>query len=660
MKNKSFITFALSLLAAVCFAQPQGSKFGQVSDEVLDMTIYPADSAASAVVLFDIGNSEFLYNQTKGSFEIKYTRHVRIKILTPDGFDWADFSIPLYSSQGNREKLSRIKAYTFNKSDGKTERESLNNSDIIDEKSSERLTYRKFTMPKVRVGSVIDVNYDITSDFYYNFQDWNFQYTIPVIASSYTTVIPEYYTYRKHMTGYVNIKTTSSSSMQTILFRDNSRHTYQTDIFTYYAENIEALPFESFVDNRDNYRSSIEFELQSIHFPGSAFREFSSTWESIVKELTEHFDFGVQLSGTRYLQEDLQQLSLEDLSVEEQLTEVYNFIRSKVSWNERYRVFTDVGARQAYRNGTGNSAEVNFNLINALRELGFDAMPVALSTRSNGRIFPYQITVSRLNHVIALVRTNEHEYLIDATSTFPSPFILPDQCLNEKGRIIDIVNNDWIMLDKAATSRTITMNETIPDENGTVKGSVHSVYSTYQAFYMYRQTHTESKLTDYTETLAKRFQNADIEIGYAALDEENPDQFKLTFTYETGEAIVAAGSFMYLDPVVGFGFDLNPFRQQKRKLPVNFTYPQDIQYNNKIVIPEGYEVEEYPQNLSISLPGGDCRFLFSVTTINNELVINARLIIKRIIFPAEEYADLKAFFDAVIKKQEEKVVLKKI
>lgn len=659
-KVRFLSTIILILFASDCFTQPEGSKFGRVSDDELDMVIYAADSSASALILFDIGQSEFQYNQNSGSFEIRFSRHVRIKILTTDGFEWADFSIPLYSASGQSERLSRIRAYTFNKTNGNVEKMPLNNSDLIDEKSSDRVTIRKFTMPQVRVGSVIDLNYEITSDFFFSLQTWNFQYTIPVLASSYTTIIPEYYTYRQHISGYVQVDTKSASKTQIIQFRDHKTHNYRTDLVTYYAVNVEALPFESYVDNRNNYRSNIEFELKSIFFPGSTFREFTSTWESIVKELDNHPGFGAQLSGTRYMHDDLQNFEFKDLSPEEQITKVFNFVRNKISWNQQYSLTTNVGVRQAYRNGSGNSAEVNFSLINALREIGFNVFPVALSTRSNGRIFPHQVTITRLNHVIALVKTPEKEYLVDATSSFPNPFILPSECLNEKGRIIDETNNNWINLDQAGTSRSITIKETTLQEDGTEKGSVILSCNNYLADIMYRNTNTESKLNDYIKILGRQYQNAIIEICEATLDKENPEQFKLSFTYETGETMIAAGNMIYLNPFVGFGFDLNPFKKPERKLPVNFTFPQEIRYINKITVPHGYQIEEYPENLNIMLKQGNCQFLLSTTFINNEVVVTARLTINRIIFPAEEYSDMKSFFDAIIKKQEEKIIFKKI
>jgi len=677
MRNKLILAGLLIFYVASCLAQSEVSRFGRVSDEELEMTVYAPDSSASAVILFDNGETEIVYNEKKSQFEIKHSRHVRIKVLTKDGLDWADFSIPLYSSSGMREQLSRLRGFTFNKQNGRTDRERLNTSSVIDEVRTERLTLKKFTMPKVVEGSVIDVAYDITSDYLFNLHDWRFQYSIPCIYSVYKTIIPEYYNYRHHISGYEFVAVNRSIGQRSIIYsyhtgnrgtqmaptggyRQQETINYTVDITTYTAENIPALPNESFVDNRNNYVTQIDFELLSYRFPGGSQRQFTTNWENIVRELLDHSNFGAQLSGTRYLRDDVQKVVSEDQSFEEQLSAVFGFIKEKISWNQRYRLFAGDGARQAYRNGTGNSAEINFNFINALRELGFDAMPVALSTRSNGRILPHQITLSGFNHVIALVRNNGKQYLIDATSDYPNPFILPAECLNDRGRIIDLTANDFISLDQSGSSRSVTMIASEINENNQFSGSVTALHTTYQAVRLHGRTKTDKNREDFIEALSKRYDNAEISLEKAAIDENDSRNFNTTFSFASDESAIFSGDMLYLSTMTGFEFDLNPFRQQTRKLPVNFTYQQDIQYSNRIAIPEGYKVEDIPENLSIALPQGDCRFLFSASLMNEEVVINARLMLNRIIFPPEEYLELKSFFDAIIKKQEQKLVLKKI
>jgi hypothetical protein len=198
------------------------------------------------------------------------------------------------------------------------------------------------------------------------------------------------------------------------------------------------------------------------------------------------------------------------------------------------------------------------------------------------------------------------------------------------------------------------------NEHRQFSGSVTTLHSDYMAVRLHERTKTEQNREDFIETLGKRYDNAEITLEHAEIDEANSRNFNASFTFASDESAIFSGDMLYLNPMPGFEFDLNPFRQQTRKLPVNFTYQQDIQYANRITIPEGYQVEEIPENLSIALPQGDCRFLFSASLMNEEVVINARLMLNRIIFPPEEYHDLKSFFDAIFKKQEQKLILKKI
>lgn len=671
IRKTSFLIILFLFAGQFLPAQPESMREGRITDAEMDMQFYPADSSAAAVVLFDDGRSEIEYNESKGSFEVRYTRHIRIKILTREGLDWADFSIPVYSTQS----LDRVRAYTFNKENGKTERERLRNRDIIEEKRTDRLTYNKFTLPRVKEGSVIDVSYTISTDHAYRLPGWFFQYTIPVIYSNYQVIVPEYFNYRQHMTGYEHVDTETGSSSRTVVFsyrtggrsgmsasqshRRQGNVSYQVELTTFTAHNVPALPPERYVDNRDNYRTSVEFELLAVQFPGGTMRQYASNWDNIVNEMLDHSDFGGQLSGTRYMRDDLEGLINEEQSFEEQLAAVFHFMKGKISWNGRHRVLTDDGTRNAYRNGSGNSAEINLNLIKALNELGFDAKPVALSTRANGRIFPFQVTMGRFNHVIAMVTHTGQHFLMDATSRFADPFVLPTACLNDQGRIIDRTFNDWIALDQSPVSRTITLISAALNENNMLSGNAGIMHTHYSAAYYHNLTR-EGETDDLRKSLESCYQHADIQLETAELDEANQSQYRTQFNFETAEGALIAGDMIYMESLIGFDFDANPFKNPTRRLPVNFTYPRDIQYSAQFTVPEGYAVEDVPESLRLMLPDGDCMFMYSASPMNDQVHINASLVLNRIIFPPEEYPDLKAFFDRVIQKQEEKIVLKKL
>jgi hypothetical protein len=59
------LTLLFGGIALVCIAQKSPIKYGEIPMEDMQMTIYPGDSSASAVVLADYGNSYMDYTDQK-------------------------------------------------------------------------------------------------------------------------------------------------------------------------------------------------------------------------------------------------------------------------------------------------------------------------------------------------------------------------------------------------------------------------------------------------------------------------------------------------------------------------------------------------------------------------------------------------------------------
>lgn len=676
-KNRVILFLSFLFFPLAINAQKEIASFGDVSAEELSMKYYSDDSSAAAVILFDTGESEIVYNNTRERFELIFKRHVRIKILTREGLNYADFEIPLYSSSGRSESLSRLRAFTFNDNGGKIERTRLSNSSIFNEKRTDNLSYTIFTLPNVQEGSVIDISYEVISEFLYNLPDWEFQFNIPVDYSSYSTTIPEYFNYRQHIAGYEDVVISEKKGNRNIMYtqeissrkfgitanassrREQRRLDYAVEISTYTAKKVPALPVESFVDNRNNYRSLLQYELLTIQLPNSPIRQFSTNWDAIVKDLLNHADFGGQMNRSRYMRNDLQHLQDANQDSEALLVSAFEFVRQNIGWDGNYRFFASDGARNAYTHGIGNSAEVNFNLINVLQELDFEVYPVAISTKSNGRILPHQVTMSGFNHVIVLVWLNDEIILLDATSRHLDPFLLPYECLNEQGRLISREVNDWVELNPQNRAVSNLILSSGLDENLHLFGTTKTRYTNHVSIFFYTLTHADESKDKLREYFSELYLNATINIEKASINKDNFSHFDCSLSFHTEEAALSSGNMLYINPMIGFEFDLNPFRSPTRKLPVNFNFPREIRYLNKIKIPEGYIIEDSPEDISVSLPDGSCNFIFSTQQMNDELVISVRMIINRIIFPPDEYPDLKAFFDLVLQKQEEKIVLKK-
>src|SRR5690606_22213269 len=242
---KRLFTIAFVSITLISFCQKPPLKFGDVSDKEVSLTIYPTDSSAAAVVLYDYGTSAITYNQSDDWFKLGFERITRIKILTKDGYEYADFEVPLYHSSSAKEKLTGLKVVTYNLENGKIVETKMKSDGVFEEKYDQNIDLIKFTAPNVKEGSVIEVAYKITSDFLHYFRDWEFQSTIPVVWSEYRASIPEYFNYEKFMQGYITLfvnetKDVTKSILITSKERSGGRITqtsFQTDKIDYRENN---------------------------------------------------------------------------------------------------------------------------------------------------------------------------------------------------------------------------------------------------------------------------------------------------------------------------------------------------------------------------------------------------------------------------------------
>ena len=260
------------------------------------MTRYEKDSSASAIVLCDFGESSINYNQTSG-FVLNFERTTRIKILKKDGLEWADFQIPLYDDGANDEQVSSLKAVTYNLENGKIVATKAKGDGFFKEKFTDNVNLVKVALPNVKVGSVVEITYHITSDFLMNFWDWEFQETIPVVWSEYRASIPEFFNYDKYMQGYIPLdiadeKVVPSSISITTKERGeggglrSSQTTFYTDKidfsekrFRWVAKDVPAFKSEPFITTYKDYISKINFELAYIKYPNQPIEPVLGSWE---------------------------------------------------------------------------------------------------------------------------------------------------------------------------------------------------------------------------------------------------------------------------------------------------------------------------------------------------------------------------------------------
>src|SRR5258708_7423080 len=112
-----FIFLGLGAGALKGIAQDKSPvRFGKITPADFDLSNRKFDSGATAVVIADIGSSDFEGNN-KGWFSLQFKHFRRVKILNKNGFDAANVEIPLYISGTPGEKLQRLKTVPYNSTD---------------------------------------------------------------------------------------------------------------------------------------------------------------------------------------------------------------------------------------------------------------------------------------------------------------------------------------------------------------------------------------------------------------------------------------------------------------------------------------------------------------------------------------------------------------
>lgn len=145
---------------------------------------------------------------------------------------------------------------------------------------------------------------------------------------------------------------------------------------------------------------------------------------------------------------------------------------------------------------------------------------------------------------------------------------------------------------------------------------------------------------------------------YNQIDSLNQPVF-IEYKIDSKEEQNADAGIIYINPVLVGRQNSNPFSSPTREYPVDFGVPFSEAYSLQLTIPEGYSLEELPKSKMLVLPEKGGKFQYQVTQVGNKIMLNFRLSIDKTLFIPSQYESLKEFYNLVINKQAEQIILKK-
>lgn len=673
---KMLIVGTMMLIIGPCITRAQSVgdnkekspvSFGKINVTDFESSVYSIDSAASAVILADIGSSRIEGNN-KGWFSVIHTHYRRVHVLNKAAYDLADVAINLYVDGNDQEKLIKVKANTYNLEGGKIVTSSLSSKDVFTDKSDKNHVTRKFTFSNVKEGSIIEYEYTTSSDFLFNFQPWAFQGKIPRLWSEYNVEIPEFLEYVFLSYGYhpFYIRAEKSQERQFSVHESGTasgseRYQFKSNVksIRFVMKDVFALKEEPFISTLANHISRIDFQLSGYREP-LAIKRILGDWTTSCEKLLSFDDFGADLGkDNKWLDEEMTKVQVKDTSLLARVRQTFYYVRDQYKCNGTQGIYlSKAGLKNVVKAKGGNVADINLLLTAMLRYMQVEAHPVILSTTEHGIAHPFYPLLSQYNYVIVKAMVNGKAMLLDASNTsLPFGKLMP-YCYNGIARAIYgesepiYLNTDSL---REASQVYITL---AANEKGEMMGRITKHLGEHE------DINTQAKLkADGIEGIRKEMEKSmgtemvlDSLQVISGQDDDPKSLLKYTYVLNGNDE-----QLLFINPLQTEQTKKNPFVSAIRNYPIEMPYRFDETLIFNLNVPSGYTLDEVPKSMVISLDEErSCIYQYKIHVEGNKVELLSRFTINRANFAADEYPTLRSFFDLVVKKQNETIVLKKI
>lgn len=652
MRLRSVIAAFCLFLCIDSFAQriPVTEKLDQVSVEECEFDTYPADTSAAALVLWENCDLVIDFNNTYGiCLQKRYCK--RVKILKESGKSYASGTIYLSDSKNEKENILRLSVTTYNLENGKVEKIKAPKSSIVRSQHNETTQKVAYAAESVKVGSVVEVSYEIYNTYFFDIPDYYLQDYIPVNLSTYSVSIPVWMGYNRSRKGYdhMDVEQFKVNGERVEGLEDN---THMKDV--YRSVDLPAFKEEAMLYCPEQYLDAVSYEITAINLPGN-FRDFSQKWESVATAVNESRICTVMNSRSRF-KDEVEKICAENADDIARLEAIVAMVKSNVVWNEKIALVPDNQA-DILKEHSGDSADINAVTGSAIAAAGFKVSPVLIRSRSHGLLLTNRPMLSAFNTFILHVVTSDGTDLyFDAAE--PSGYfnVLPEMYLVDSGfEVLGEGQYKWVKLTSLTSNTTSYMVSASVSADGTVTGHLGGKYGNVSS-YDFKDAFHDYKDEDELYERVEAFIPVDASNLTISGLKEFSNSSSMEFDFETD--CETAGDMIIVNP---FLFRILPdeaFRHENRKFPVDFTYPEATRYVFDIAIPEGYAVAQLPRNCiySSSLPS---TMSFRVVSNSKTVRVQFQFDNKAMLALPDDYEEVRKYWTDVCALFNERIIFKK-
>lgn len=622
----------------------QDMKFGKYSPHEFALTDVPFESGSDAVVLEEINTSFF------SGVQLMSEIHRRIKVLKESGKSQGDVVLSYFEGKDGIENIQRLRAQVVNVENGVEKVIKLEKRDFFEVDAGDGYKEIRFTFPEVNEGAILEYAYTKVDKSILFVDGWVFQNNIPTIKSSYSITIPEFLDYR--MLG-------QGAKVITSKYRDSSGRLYKWQL-----TDLRSVKTEPYMNHFADYLEKVQFQLagyksQSTNILGqteSGYEKMFSNWQELADFFMDRKTFTSFLNPDKNALKTFPSSDIADTSKIEIVRAHYSYVTQNFIYDGKGGILPNQTINEVSVSKKGNRADINLYLMAILNASGIEAHPVMISSKGNGRsdlvTFPF---ADQFNHLMLVVNTGDKLYYVDACNpSMPMGFLPLDFHVKEgfllkekeSGLMQIIIDhrsgiNQFVEIKSSPENGFLkTTNIRFMDYDAVVYGDI-SQKETLESFKKHIIPTSEENMISFEPSI-KKIANRHV-LETLITNDENPEDeeniFILPFTINR--------------------WTENPFTADTRTFPVDFNYIVNDKYSAKIAIPEGYVLDDYPENISLTIPDGTLSFTYNTVAMNGNVQVNLHFSVKNNFITAENYPSLKYFMEILTSKIKEPLVLQK-
>jgi hypothetical protein len=648
-----------TLLAVVSpFARAQWTP---PTPEELSMTAQPEVPGASAVYLFREETTEDDLHM--------FSIYVRLKVLTEGGKEHANVELGYASfDSGSGTSITDIAGRTIHPDGTIIPFTGKPYEKLIEKTQGVKVMSKVFTLPDVEVGSIIEYRYKLRlDDYHFRSPQWYIQSDLFTRKAHYVWRPTNQQLMSSDDRGQLTnaIAWTPILPVGAELKETQIPGTGLTEgrrIFELSMHDIPPAP-------KEDYMPPISSFTYRVLFYYTPYRSGDEYWKNEGKHWAKLCDKFIGPGSA--VNAAVKDLTSPSDSQDQKLRKLYaaimklentDYTREHSSREEKAEGFKEVhNTDDIWSRKRGSSEEMAELFVAMARAAGMKAYVMTVSNRDSRVFLKAYPSFAQFDDYVAIVNVDGKEQFFDPGSRY-----CPYGHLAWKHTGVGGVRQTdgasalaETSLESYTNSRTQRIADLVIDEHGTVTGTVKLTYTGNPALHWRQQSLTgdATSLERELRLSLEQILPQGMEVKVTSIEKlEDYEQPLIVSLAAKGTLGSFTGKRIFLPGDVFESSTKASFPQEKRDIPVYFTYPYMVQDAVRVKFPAGLNVESLPATEKIPFSNFAVYSLSTSSTPSTVTVQRSYLLGETIYLP-KEYPELRTFYSKMETKDQESVVL---